>query len=291
MVVLVTGANGFVGKRFMDYKPGKYELTPVSLRNTSPADINLSGVDVIVHLAGKAHDMSEQDEKVYFSINYKLTKELADAAKRWGVPHFVYVSTVKVYGEGSDEPLNEQSACHPEDPYGKSKLEAERYLQSIQSPSFTVSIVRPPVVYGPGVKGNMLRLMAALQKKRPLPLDNTRNLRTMVFLDNLIELLHRVIDTRLPGIFVAGDAQPLSTDRLIKLMGEHLGGGARLVSIPGFLRSLMKAVKPGLHKRLFGSFVIDNSDTNKRLNFTPPFTTGYGVEQMAKWFVEVKSEK
>jgi nucleoside-diphosphate-sugar epimerase len=284
MRIAVTGANGFVGKRFMEYKPGKYDLRPVSLRGVNPAGINLKDVDVIVHLAGKAHDMAEQDEKIYFDINYRITKELADHANRSGVPHFIYISTVKVYGEGGDEPLNEYAACLPEDPYGKSKLEAEQYLQSIEGLRFAVSIVRPPVVYGPGVKGNIIRLMAAIYKGRPLPLGNTRNQRSMVFLDNLIELVHRIIDTRMAGIFVAGDERPLSTDGLIKLIGKHLHGKSRLVSVPGFMRKLLKAVKPGLYKRLFGSFVIDNSDSNKRLNFTPPYSTEYGIEQMVKWY-------
>jgi nucleoside-diphosphate-sugar epimerase len=288
LTVAVTGANGFVGQRFMQYKTERYNLKPVSLRDVKPESINLQGVDVIVHLAGKAHDMSLQDEQVYMHINYTLTKELADHALRSGAKHFIYVSSVKVYGEGSDEALNENSACHPEDPYGKSKLRAEEYLQTLQAGNFAVSIVRPPVVYGPGVKGNIIRLLAAIDKGSMLPLGNTGNRRTMVFLDNLIELIHRIIDSRAAGIFVAGDEQPLSTDGLIRIIGDKLGKKTRLISIPGLMRKMMSVVKPGLYKRLFGSFVIDNSSTNRRLNFTPPYSTEYGVEQMVNWFKGLK---
>jgi nucleoside-diphosphate-sugar epimerase len=284
LTVAVTGAGGFVGQRFMNYRQSRYDLRPVSLRTGRPGNIVLKDVDVIVHLAGKAHDMKLQDEKVYFEINYQLTKELADHAKQSGVKHFIYVSSVKVYGEGSDTALNESSVCSPEDPYGRSKLKAEEYLQSLQGPDFTVSIVRPPVVYGPGVKGNIIRLMDTIARGMPLPLGNTRNLRSMVFLDNLIELIHRIIDTRTPGIFVAGDAEPLSTDVLIRLISEKLGSKTRLISVPGFMRNTMKALQPGLYKRLFGSFVVDNKSTNERLNFTPPYSTEYGVEQMANWY-------
>jgi len=284
----VTGAGGFVGQRFMQYKTERYHLTPLALRTVKPTDLHLQGLDVIVHLAGKAHDMKLKDEKVYFEVNYALTKELADEAKRAGVKHFIYVSTIKVYGEGSDHALNETSVCHPQDPYGKSKLKAEEYLQTIRSETFTVSIVRPPVVYGPGVKGNINRLLAALEKGTPLPLGNTANQRSMVFLDNLIELIHRIIDTRLPGIFIAGDQSPLSTDALVKLMNEKLGGKARLISIPRFMRSIIKSLKPGLYKRLFGSFVVDNTNTNRKLNFTPPYSAGYGIEQMVNWYKKQK---
>ncbi|MGB8194353.1 MAG: NAD-dependent epimerase/dehydratase family protein [Chitinophagaceae bacterium] len=284
LTVAVTGAGGFVGQRFMSYKTDRYRLVPISLRSTSPAAIDLNGIDTIVHLAGKAHDMSLQDEKVYMDINFGLTKDLADHALHSGVRHFIYISTVKVYGEGTDEVLNESSACKPEDPYGKSKLMAEQYLQSLQTDAFVVSIVRPPVVYGPGVKGNIAKLIDVINKGRPLPLGNTGNRRSMVFLDNLIELIHRIIDTRQPGIFIPGDAQPLATDELIRLISKHSGKKSKLVSIPGFMRAMMRAVKPGLYKRLFGSFVIDNTGTNMRLGFTPPYSTDHGVGQMINWY-------
>ena len=282
--VVVTGANGFIGKRFMQYKSEKYSLRPVSLLNLHPVAVKLEGIDAIVHLAGKAHDMSLQDEKVYRNVNFVLTRELADHAKRSGVKHFIYVSTVKVYGEGGDEVLNENSECHPTDPYGKSKLEAEKYLQTLQSDDFTVSIVRPPVVYGPGVKGNILRLMDAVNKQRPLPLGNTRNERTIVFLDNLIELIHCIIDKRKPGIFIPGDERPIATDELIRIMSERAGKKVRLLAIPGIMRSMMRALKPNLYRRLFGSFVIDTTGTNTRLGFKPPYSTTHGIGEMVNWY-------
>jgi UDP-glucose 4-epimerase len=286
MTVAVTGATGFVGQRFMNYKRDRYDLRPVSLRAVKPSAISLRDVDTLVHLAGKAHDMSLQDEAVYFDINYSITRELAEHAIESGVKHFIYISSVKVYGEGSETPLHESSPCHPEDPYGRSKLKAEEFLLSLKSLDFTVSIVRPPVVYGPNVKGNIIRLLGAIEKGRPLPLGNTGNQRSMVFVDNLIELIHRIIDTRTTGIFVAGDEKPLSTDELIRLISDEMGKNIRLVTVPGVLRKAMKALKPGLYKRLFGSFVIDNSNTNQRLDFKPPYSTEYGIGEMVKWYAK-----
>ena len=270
----------------MAYKPDRYKLVPVSLRNTRPKDIDLTGIDVIVHLAGKAHDMQLKDEKVYFDINYELTKELGEHAWHSGVKHFIYISSVKVYGEGSDgKVLNENTMCYPEDPYGKSKLKAEFAAQGLP---IEVTVVRPPVVYGPGVKGNILRLLEAVDKGRPLPLGKTGNQRSMVYLDNLIELIHRVIDSGKPGIFVPTDERPVSTDELIRLMGRGLGKRTRLITIPGFMRKLLKLVRPGLYKRLFGSFVIDNTITNRKLQFKPPYSTEYGIQQMVNWYKENK---
>ena len=281
--VVVTGAGGFIGQRFMQYKADKYKLKAISLRNVDPSTLDLNGVDVIVHLSGKAHDMKLQDEQVYMDINYELTKSLAQRAIQCGVKHFVYISTVKVYGEGGDEVLTEASIARPTDPYGKSKFKAELFLHTLYE-DLVVSIVRPPVVYGPGVKGNILRLMDAVIKGKTLPLGNTGNKRTIVFLDNLIELIHRVIDKRESGIFIPADEQPVSTDELIRIMSEQAGKKVKLVTIPGAFRNMMRSVKPGLHKRLFGSFVLDTKSTNRRLEFKPPYSTRYGIGEMINWY-------
>ena len=282
--VVVTGAGGFIGQRFMNYKPDKYKLKAISLRNVDPSTLDLNGVDVIVHLSGKAHDMKLQDEKVYMDINYGLTKALAERAKQCGVRHFVYISTVKVFGEGGDTMLDESSIPKPEDPYGRSKLKAEQFVHTLQDETFVISIVRPPVVYGPGVKGNILRLMDAVIKGRMIPLGNTGNKRTIVFLDNLIELIHRVIDRRESGIFIPGDEQPVSTDELIRIMSREAGKKERLISVPGVMRKMMRSIKPGLYRRLFGSFVLNTANTNKKLDFKPPYSTQYGIGEMINWY-------
>jgi nucleoside-diphosphate-sugar epimerase len=280
----VTGSTGFVGKRLMQYNKERFLLLPLDLRNTDMGSMDLRGMDAIVHLAGKAHQMTPIDDQIYYDVNYEITKKLARAAIEQHVPHFIYVSSTKVYGDDIKEKLNEQSACSPSDAYGVSKLKAERCLQELESDDFKIAIVRPPLVYGPEVKGNMIKLLALAKKKYPLPFGNTANARSMVYVDNLIELINVIIDKKATGIFIAGDVAPVSTSQLISLIRKSFGKSSSLISIPGFIRNLVRQLKPAFYNRLFGSFVVDNSDTNRRLNFKPPYTTEDGVKQMVNWF-------
>jgi nucleoside-diphosphate-sugar epimerase len=282
--IAVTGATGFVGKRFTAYNHKTFDIIPVSLREATVESLDLSDITAVVHLAGKAHQMEPIDDQVYFDVNYDLTRRLADKAKRQGVKQFVYISSTKVYGDDVRQVLNESSPCTPADAYGASKLKAEAYLQSIGSGSFKVAIIRPPLVYGPEVKGNMIRLLQLANKKYPLPFGRSGNARSMVFVDNLIELINTIIEQQEEGIFVAGDREPIATDRLILMIRKYLSNSNRLLSVPGPFRVVLRKLKPGLYTRLFGSFVVDNSSSNMRLHFTPPYTTEYGVEQMVKWF-------
>jgi nucleoside-diphosphate-sugar epimerase len=285
-IIAVTGVTGFVGKRLVAYNKDRYRIVPLALRGVIPSAIDLNGIDAVVHLAGKAHEMQPVPDSIYFDINYELTRQLALRAKEQGVPHFIYISSTKVYGDDIQTVLTERSACHPTDAYGRSKLQAEQYLQSMGTPGFAVAIVRPPLVYGPGVKGNMIRLLQLAEKKIPLPFGNTGNARSMVFVDNLIELINHIIDQQAAGIFVAGDRQALATNELIQLMRNELGNKSGLVSIPFILRSLIKKMKPALYIRLFGSFVVDNTATNARLRYTPPVSSAQGIAIMVDWFTK-----
>lgn len=280
--ILVTGANGFIGKRFIEYNKERFEIITLSVRDESYKTFDYTVFDSIVHLAGKAHDMDCKDDSEYFKINVDITKALATKAKTDGVKHFVYISSVKVYGNEDRGLITEKSDCTPEDAYGKSKLEAEQIVKTLQDENFKVAIVRPPMVYGKGVKGNMDKLIHLCNKNYPLPFGNIGNLRTMVFVDNLVELLNTIIDQQAQGIFIPGDKKPISTDALIVMIHKALGKEPKLISIPKFLRSIIKTLKPALHKRLFGSFVIDTKNTNATLNFVPPFSTEFGIESMVK---------
>jgi nucleoside-diphosphate-sugar epimerase len=286
--IAVTGSGGFVGSRFMDYNRSRFNLFPVSLRSTKPTEIDLTEVDTIVHLAGKAHEMRGADESEYMEINYGLTKDLAEHSIRQGVSHFVYISSIKVYGDGVYDNLDESSACEPGDAYGKSKLQAEQFLLSIRSDKFAVAIIRPTLVYGPGVKGNMISLLRLAEKNIPLPFGGINNRRSMVFVDNLVELINCVIQKKATGIFVAADPEPVSTSDLVGLIREYLGKKKKLVHAPAWSTNLLQKLKPALYKRLFRSFVVNNKKTCDRLYFTPPFTTNYGIRQMVDWYKKEK---
>lgn len=286
MKIGVTGSTGFVGKRYMQIAANGFEKIPLDLRTNTPEEINLKGINIIVHLAGKAHEMKPIPDWIYFKINYELTKSLAEKAKAAGVSHFIYISSTKVYGDQVQGMVDEDSDCMPDDAYGKSKLQAEAHLISMQSPEFNVAIIRPPLVYGPRVKGNMIKLLELAEKNIPLPLGNTGNARSMVYIDNLVALINRVIEKKAGGIFIGGDAKPLSTDTLIRLIRKHLGNKAGLISIPSPLRNIIKIFKPALYTRLFGSFEVDNRGTNELLGFTPPYTSDEGIASMVKWYLK-----
>ena len=282
--IAVTGASGFVGKRWLAYNKDRYINISLSLRELDAAALDLKGVDALLHLAGKAHQMDPIEDQVYFDVNYELTRQLADRAKQQGVRQFIYISSTKVYGDDIRETLDERSPCHPTDAYGTSKLQAEQYVQSLADGTFTVAVIRPPLVYGPGVKGNMARLLQLADKNYPLPFGNSCNARSMVFVDNLVELINRIIEQNAGGVFIAGDRQPLATDALLGLIRKELGKSRRLFTVPGPLRAGIRIIRPALYTRLFGSFVVDNGATNRKLDFIPPYTTEQGVAQMVNWF-------
>lgn len=286
-IIAVTGVTGFVGTRFVEYNKDSFVIRSLSLKDQTIDRLDLSGVESVVHLAGKAHQMEPIDDKIYFDVNCELTMRLAVKAKQQGVGHFVYISSTKVYGDDVEGILNEQSPCNPSDAYGASKLKAEQQLKAIEDESFKIAIVRPPLVYGPRVKGNMIRLLRLADKNYPLPFGDSRNFRSMVFADNLIAFINTIVEQRATGIFVASDPEPISTDKLIKMIRAHMGNSHGLVSVPEVLRKGIKKLRPGLYKRLFGSFVVDNSAGNRLLHFVPPYTTEYGVAQMVKWYKQL----
>jgi nucleoside-diphosphate-sugar epimerase len=278
MNVLVTGASGFVGQHFVDTYSKLHQITTVSLQSQNWQNNSFYGIDTIVHLAGKAHQMTPIEDAIYFEVNFELTKQLFEKAVAEGVKHFIYISSTKVYGDGNYENLNENSNCEPTDAYGKSKLQAEQYL--INQNSISVAIVRPPLVYGKGVKGNMQKLIALCKKRKWLPFGNIHNKRSMVYVGNLVALINQIIDKKANGVFVAGDATAVSTSHLVKTISNKLGSSNKLITIPLFLRAIIKTLKPALYIRLFGSFYVDNATTNRMLNFEPPFTFEQGIQIM-----------
>lgn len=285
--ILVTGASGFVGKELLPILKTKYQTTTVSLRNQKIEDVDLSNVQSIVHLAGKAHEMDVIDSKIYFEVNTDLTLALAEKAKLQGVQQFIFISTVKVYGDQNTlEVLNESSICYPDDPYGQSKLEAEVGLKDMESSTFKIAIIRPPLIYGKGVKGNLSRLMGLIQKVPVLPFAGINNQRSMVYVGNLIALIVHIIENQSRGIFIAGDQKNHSTTELVTLLTQHLNTNTSLIKLPSFVLSLLRILKPALVQRLFDSYTIDNSKTNEKLGFEPPFFLETGLKEMAKAYLE-----
>jgi nucleoside-diphosphate-sugar epimerase len=279
--ILLTGAGGFIGKRFIEASKGHYELRPVSVRFGQPLEIDWQSIDVVVHLAGKAHSMVPIEADIYYQSNRDLTIELAKAAKIAGVPHFVFMSTVNVYKtEASEGIINENSDRTPQTPYGDSKRQAEDALLAMADDTFTVSVVRPPLVYGPGVKGNLLNLLNLAQKPWPLPLGGINNKRSMVHVGNLVAMTHTIVDQKAGGCYLATDGRDISTSYLLSQIRINMGRKPGLIPFPSLFIWLLKTVKPTVARRLFGSFELDASSSFTRLGFKPPFTIEAGLKEM-----------
>lgn len=276
--ILVTGTSGFVGERFCK-KSNKRGIRKVSLQKVTVDEIDFSDVKSVLHLAGIAHRMERTPESLYFNVNYELTRDLAIRAKRCGVSHFIFMSTIKIYGDDY-EFLNLDTIPKPNDPYGESKLMAEKALMELSCDSFKVAIIRPPMIYGPNVKGNMKRLVGLVSQRKYIPLGGINNQRSVVAIDNLVDLINKILDLSATGIFLIQDDKAVSTSDILNNIAHATGSKIRLISIPGPLRKLLRLFKPDIYKRVFGSLVVDDSFTKQALDFLPVLTTAEGINLM-----------
>jgi len=290
--VLLTGSGGFIGQRFLSFNKELYNIETASVRYDNVSDLEISpNTNTVVHMSGLAHQLDVNDPVKYDQANFETTKKLVALSIKNNVEHFIFLSTIKVYGEDQNTVLKIDTPCHPKnDPYGSSKLKAEKYLKSIDAQIMKVCIIRPPLVYGPGVKANMLKLIGLCSGKMPIPLGGIGNRRTMVFLDNLIMMINKCIDIQAEGVFNAGDKEAVSTSQLVGLIIKSLGSNTRLIDSPGFMRKIISRLKPGTSKRLFGDLEMETKDSFERLNFVPQYTTEEGVDKMIDWYKQTKIE-
>ena len=279
MNLLLTGSSGFIGSYFQKNYCNKYDIESFSFLKDDLESLNLMGIDVIVHLSALVHQMGGAAKEDYQRINVDNTLVLAQKAKQHGVKQFIFMSTVKVYGEENNKAYDETTKCEPIDDYGISKLEAENRLREMEDENFTVSIIRTPIVYGYGVKANIQNLIKLIQKVPILPFAKIDNRRSMVYIGNLCALIEKLCETRSGGIFLAGDDQAISTSKLIELIAYELHSNINLVKIP-FFGTLLKSLKPSFYKRLYESLEVDNSHTKKVLNYTNPYNIEEGIHFM-----------
>jgi len=271
--VLVTGISGYLGtsfKQYMDKINGNmpqdlWHVTFVSMRNDKWKEMDFSEYDVILHAAGIVHRKEEPDmEQLYFDVNYKLTKELAEKAKAdsqvkqkvTGEAHriqFVFLSTMSVYGIVSGR-ITAETKPAPVNFYGKSKLEAEEVLQAMQTEDFLVTIVRPPMIYGRDCTGNY-SLLEKLATKIPF-FPKTKNERSMLYIDNLSEFLRLAMEKEATGIFCPQNAEFVNTSEMVAAIRKSYGKAG--VTIPGFGWLLnIFASKISLFAKVFGTLTYD----------------------------------
>ena len=281
MKLLVTGSSGFIGSYFIDKYKNKYDIQTFSFLNNDIKSLDCSNIEIVFHLSALVHKMDGAKYEEYVKVNVKQTIELAKKAKESGVRQFVFMSTVKVYGEETRIAYNEDSKCEPEDDYGITKLMAEKKLKELEDDTFKISIIRTPIVYGYGVKANIQNLVKLINTISVLPFSNIENRRSMVYIGNLCHLVDEVISKEQNGIFLASDDNNLSTTKLIKLIANSIDKKIYLIPFP-FFKILLKIFKLDFYKRLYGNLEIDNTITRKKLNFKNPYSIEEGIEFMIK---------
>ena len=286
MNILMTGANGFVGQ-YLNAELSSAHHVKTLCFSTYNSSEQLGEVDIVIHLAALVHQMEGAPEEYYFRINTEKTIDLAKRAKESGVKHFIFMSTIKVYGEKTaSKPFNENSPCHPEDAYGRSKLSAEKVLRDMEDENFTVSIIRSPLIYGEHVKANMLNLMTLIKKVPILPFGGIFNKRSLVYVGNLVAMIQEIIIQQKSGVFLASDKHPVSTTQLVEMLADAMGKKRVLISLPSLFRKFLSNMRPALYERLFGNLEIDNRQTLQVLHFSPPFTTKEGISSMVKYYMD-----
>lgn len=303
--LLVTGADGFIGTslcqtllaRGIPFVPCVRKLPSTPLLGPrvfetgdlgGPVDwtLALDGCSVVVHLAARVHVMYEQTvnpETVYRAMNVDATMRLADQASEQGVRRFIFVSSVKVNGERTlSRPFHASDPPAPEDAYGRSKLAAELALQAWAiKTGIELVIVRPPLVYGPGVRANFLRLMQLVKSGVPLPLGAVNNLRSMIALDNLIDFLLLCVShpDAAGATWMVSDNHDLGLPKLITLIATAMDRPARLLPVPEGLLSACAGLvrrRPAAG-RLLDSLQVDVTPALDRLGWTPPVDVGTGI--------------
>lgn len=299
MRVLVTGATGFVGiASRAQLAASGYEVVAAVRRSSGiegevvVGDINgttdwavaLRGCDAVVHLAARVHVMDDKaaDQlELYRATNTEATVNLAHQASGAGIKRFVFVSTIKVNGEGRDDPYRETDQPAPEDAYAISKWEAEQGLQRIaQETGLKVVVLRPPLVYGPGVKANFLRLMQAIQRGWPLPLAAIHNRRSFLYLENLVDAIQLCIEhpNAAGQTFLLDDGEPTSTPELIRAMALAMDCPARLFAVPVRVLELIGALLGNAAvARLVGSLYVDTSFIRTRIGWRPTYSLQQGL--------------
>jgi len=220
--VMITGASGFIGSNFIKRYEDDYNIIPVDLLNIKPEDLNFDGIDTVLHLAALVHQMKGAPREKYFEVNTELTRRMSENAKKNGVKHFVFYSTVAVYGtHGSiTEKLifTKNSSVNPQTPYAKSKFAAEEILKDLADERFQVSILRPPMVYGKNCPGNMKKLEKIVSIFPILPFGNDVNKRTLVHIDKLLEETKKVIDEEIIGTIIPKDSNDMSLREIINFI-------------------------------------------------------------------------
>ena len=317
--VLVTGANGYIGtalcqkllegswpvvgavkkRNLTDMLPDGVEGIELDIQKpSSDCRAALNGIDIVVHLAGRVHlirDEAADALSAYRQVNVEGSSRLAQTAANMGVRRFIYLSSVKVNGEGKSSPYTECDSPMPSDPYAISKKEAEQELRNIhRNTSLEVVVLRPPLVYGPHVKANFLQFLKVVDKGLPLPFANVKNRRSLIYLGNLVDaILACIQNPRAAGnTYFVSDDQDTSTPELVRKTATLLGRTARIFPFPLPLLRLLSKLggKFNALNKLIVSLSMDISKIRTELDWTPPYSMEEGLVDTAQWYRQTYKE-
>jgi len=312
MKVLVTGANGFVGRavcrqllsevwtvagavrRQVALEAGTEARHIGEIGPYTQWDEALTGIEAVVHLAARVHVMQDKASNplaAFRQVNTAGTLRLAEAAAQVGVKHFVFMSSIKVNGEATvpGKPFRPDDPVSPNDPYGRSKQEAEQGLYELSARTgMAVTILRPPLVYGPGVGGNLLSLLKILSRGVPLPLGLVDNRRSLLSVENLADAVACCLwaEPQGCGTYLLRDGEDVSTPGLIRKLSVGLGRRPLLLPVPPVLLRLGGVVlgKGPAVTRLLGSLQVEDSSFRTRFGWAPPVSLDDGLHLTAEWF-------
>lgn len=317
-ILAVTGANGFVGRALCTEAVRRGMVVrgitrshctlPLGVENVSIGNVDgetdwtpaLVGCDVVVHLAARVHimhDKSRDPLAEFRRVNTSGTIRLANSAVQSGVRRLVNVSSIGVNGPSTDgnHEFTDQDLPDPHNPYSVSKWEAEQALREIHSQgALEVVTVRPPLIYGPGVGGNFLRLLAAVHRGIPLPLGATKNFRDLLYVGNLVDFL--IVCACHPSVsghtYLVSDGTPVSTHALLRGLARALGVPSRLFPVPPFLLQMLGNLTGSTaeFERLLSSLRVDSSKVCRELGWYPPFTLRQGLQATADWYRQVHKD-
>lgn len=296
-MILVTGASGFIGRALIPVLTADTLKTGGGPVVAAPRDAVLAalpGARTVIHLAARVHVMRETEAdplRAFRTVNFEFTRTLAEAAASGGVQRFIFVSTAKVNGESTTgRPFRSSDIPQPSDPYALSKWEAEQELARIAATSgMEVVILRPPLVYGPEVKGNFLSLLKICRLAPPLPLAAIANRRSLLYRGNFVDAIRTVTRAPVRGgcqTYLLRDGRDLSTPELLRALAAALGRPSRLFPVPPRLLYAAAVLlgKKGVAQRLFDSLAVDDQPFRDRFAWTPPHSVEEGLAATAEWF-------